>query len=353
MEIHFPYKKIIIATIIGLFLIAGTGCMGRSSAESAAQSEPISKQAFKLNTIVTITLYDSQKESILEGALAICDKYEQIYSRTLETSELYKLNHGLLEKVKGKGNRYIVSEDMADILEKGLYYSKLTKGAFDITIEPLTSLWNFITSDPVIPESAALKQAVSLVGYENLLLKGNTVTFKKDGMGIDLGAIAKGYIADRIKDYLLSQGVKSAMINLGGNVLCVGEKPMEEAFKIGIQKPFADRNETVAVMEIDDLSVVSSGVYERYFIKDGKLFHHILNPKTGYSYDNNLISVTIISKKSVDGDGLSTSCFALGLEDGLKLINSLEDTYAVFITEDYSLHYSEGFLDHIKVKKTE
>jgi FAD:protein FMN transferase len=351
MRTNTLYRHLIKTFIIALILLGMTGCAGKSNAESTAQTTPMSKQAFKLNTVVTITLYDSQNENILEGALAVCDKYEQIYSRTLENSELYKLNHGLLTKSADKKNSYKVSNDLADILKKGLYYSKLTKGAFDITVEPISSLWNFTSKESVIPEQSVLKEAVSRVGYENLLLKGNTVTFKKAGMGIDLGAIAKGYIADRIKDYLLSQGVKSAMINLGGNVLCVGEKPTGKAFKIGIQKPFADRNETVAVMDINDLSVVSSGVYERYFIKDGKLYHHILNPKTGYSFDNNLISVTIISKKSVDGDGLSTSCFALGLEDGLQLIESLEDTYAVFITDDYKLHYSKGFREHIKVSE--
>lgn len=180
-------------------------------------------------------------------------------------------------------------------------------------------------------------------------LDGNLLTFAKEGMGLDLGAIAKGYIADRIKDYLLEQGVKSATINLGGNVLCVGEKPEGTPFKIGIQKPFSDRSETIAVMNISDKSVVSSGIYERYFEKDGKIYHHILNPATGYPYDNHLVSVTIISDKSVDGDGLSTSCFALGLDKGMELINSLPDVQAVFITDDYELHYSDGFEEEISM----
>ncbi len=338
----------------GLFIILTTGCNTINSNDGKTDSNtPISKNAFKLNTIVTITIYDSRDESLLDGALAVCDEYEQLYSRTLETSELYKLNNGLLENVNNNKSSWYVSDKLADILDKGLYYSKLTGGAFDITVEPVTSLWDFPAENPVVPAPAVIKEAVTRVGYKNLSLEGNTVTFKKDQMGIDLGAIAKGYIADRIKEYLVEQGVKSAMINLGGNVLCVGGKPAGDAFKVGIQKPFADRNEVAAIMEIKDLSVVSSGVYERYFIKDNTLYHHILDPSTGYSYDNGIISTTIISKKSVDGDGLSTSCFALGLEEGMELINSLEDTNAVFITEDYVLHYSEGFFDHIQVTETE
>lgn len=166
-------------------------------------------------------------------------------------------------------------------------------------------------------------------------------------MGINLGAIAKGYIADKMKEYLVEQGVKSAIIDLGGNVLCVGEKTDASPFRVGIRKPFADRSETAAIMEISDKSVVSSGVYERFFKKDGVLYHHILNPKTGYPYENNLISVTIISDESTDGDGLSTTCFALGLEKGMELVNSLSDVQAVFITDDYELHYSEDFQDEI------
>lgn len=330
-----------------LCLISFTACNNRNTTEN--EKAPITKEAFKLNTIIRITIYDSRDESILDGAMAICDKYEQLYSRTLETSELYKLNHGQLSNPSNQKDSFLVSDELADILEYGLYYSNLSRGAFDITVEPITSLWDFTSGEAVIPNMESIQKGVSETGYQKMTLDGNTVTFEKDSMGIDLGAIAKGYIADRIKEYLSDQGVKSAMIDLGGNVLTMGEKPGGEPFKVGIQKPFADRNEVVASMDIKDLSVVSSGVYERYFMKDGILYHHIINPTTGYPYDNGLISVTIISPKSVDGDGLSTSCFSLGLDKGMELINSLDDTYAVFITDDYVLHYSEGFRENITV----
>ena len=147
--------------------------------------------------------------------------------------------------------------------------------------------------------------------------------------------------------------MKSAIINLGGNVLCIGEKTDNSAFKIGIQKPFADRSETIAVMDIKDKSVVSSGIYERCFEQNGTLYHHLLNPETGYPYDNGLIAVTIISDKSVDGDALSTTCFALGLEDGMKLAESLDDVQAFFVTSDYEIHYTKDFQKKIKVTETE
>lgn len=303
---------------------------------------PISKSSFKLNTVVSITLYDSQDESIIDEAFQLCDYYENLLSRTKKESEIYQLN----EKAH---NSYTVSDETKELLTKGFHYSQLSDGAFDLTLEPLTSLWNFGSSEERLPSQDEIKEALTHVGYQYLTLDGNKITFEKDGMGIDLGAIAKGYIADKIKEFLISKDVNSAIINLGGNILCVGEKPDGSAFKVGIQKPFKDRNETIAVVEIRDLSVVSSGIYERFFTVDGKLYHHILNPATGYPYESDLTSVTIISKESVDGDSLSTTCFALGLEKGMKLIESLPDTYAVFITSDYELHYTKGFKENIKI----
>ena len=173
------------------------------------------------------------------------------------------------------------------------------------------------------------------------------MTFLSPDTTLDLGAIAKGYIADQIREYLTKSGVESAVINLGGNVLCVGSKPDGSSFKIGLQKPFAESAETFATVAADNMSVVTSGVYERHFEVNGKNFHHILNPKNGYPYDNGLISVTILSENSVDGDGLSTACFSLGLEAGMELINSLNGVYACFIDEDYNIHYSEGMEDYI------
>ncbi len=132
------------------------------------------------------------------------------------------------------------------------------------------------------------------------------------------------------------------MINLGGNVLCVGKKPDGTPFKIGLQKPYADRNETIEIMNINDMSVVSSGVYERHFVKDGVNYHHILNPGDGYPYENGLVSVTILSELSTDGDALSTTCFSLGLNKGMELLDSTDGVYGVFITEDGEVYYSQG-----------
>lgn len=362
---HISAKKLIKCCVFSMFtaslilcqaVLSGCSTQTKSGENTAADSqEPISATAIKLNTAVTVTIYDSKDKKLLTECMNLCDKYEKIFSRTASDSELYQLNHRELAPVEGTENTYQVSDDLAELVSEGLDYSELSKGAFDIAIEPLTSLWDFTAEDPQVPKDSLIQAALPKCDYHNISVDKdkNEITLKTDDTAIELGAIAKGYIADRLKDYLVSQNVKSAIINLGGNVLCIGEKPDNSAFKIGIQKPFADRSETIAVMDIRDKSVVSSGIYERCFEQDGTLYHHLLNPETGYPYDNGLIAVTIISDKSVDGDALSTTCFALGLEDGMKLAESLDDVQAFFVTSDYEIHYTKDFRKKIKVTETE
>lgn len=361
---HISIKKIIKRCTFSIFAAslllssaAFSGCsLKANTAENsdAGSQEPISATAIKLNTAVTVTIYDSQDRELLTECMNLCDKYEKIFSRTASDSELYQLNHRELTPVAGTEDTFQVSDPLAELIRKGLYYSELSEGAFDIAIEPLTSLWDFTAEDPQVPEDRLIQEALTKCDYHNVSVSDNNeVILKTEDTAIELGAIAKGYIADRLKDYLISQGVKSAIINLGGNVLCIGGKPDDSSFKIGIQKPFADRSETIAVMDIKDKSVVSSGVYERCFEQDGTLYHHLLNPRTGYPYDNGLIAVTIISDESVDGDALSTTCFALGPEDGMKLAESLDNVQAFFVTSDYEIHYTKDFQKEITVTETD
>lgn len=364
---HSRFFYLILCTVLVCPMLLFTGCGNITDADtSTTGNEPISISSIKLNTAVQITIYDSQDKALLDDCLALCDKYELVFSRTNEKSELYKLNHrkDTSDKdpntdrqttpypVSGTADTWHISEDLAALLSEGLDITRESDGAFDIAIAPLTSLWDFTAEDPRVPDDAAIQKALPLCSSDGVTIDGQDITLPSDDIQFDVGAIAKGYIADRLKDFLMKKGVKSAIINLGGNVLCIGSKPDGTPFKIGIQKPFADRNETEAVMDITGKSVVSSGIYERYFKQDGKLYHHILNPQTGYPYDNGLISVTIISDQSVDGDALSTTCFALGLEDGLKFAEK-KGVQAVFITEDYELHYTDGFRDEIRVTDVE
>ena len=364
---HSRFFYLILCTVLVCPMLLFTGCENITDADtSITGNEPISISSIKLNTAVQITIYDSQDKALLDDCLALCDKYELVFSRTNEKSELYKLNHrkDTSDKdpnadgqttpypVSGTADTWHISEDIASLLSQGLSITRESDGAFDIAIAPLPSLWDFTAEDPKVPDDAAIQKALPLCSSDGVTIDGQDITLPSDDIQFDVGAIAKGYIADRMKDLLVKKGVKSAIINLGGNVLCIGSKPDGTPFKVGIQKPFADRNETEAVMDITGKSVVSSGIYERCFKQGGKLYHHILNPQTGYPYDNGLISVTIISDQSVDGDALSTTCFALGLEDGLKFAEK-KGVQAVFITEDYELHYTDGFQDEINVTDVE
>lgn len=295
----------------------------------------ITQSGFYFDTVITITLYDGSKEAQLEHCMELADRYEHYFSAKIADSDISRIN-------KAAGTPVQVHDETLELIEKGLYYSKLSKGKFDITVGTLTSLWDFRTEQADVPDKDKIAEAAAAIDYEKVLVNGNEVTLTDDAAALDLGGIAKGFIADKMKEYLVSEGVTSGLINLGGNVLVIGEKTNHDAYKIGIQRPFDETGSAMAAVEIKDQTVVTSGIYERYFEKDGRFYHHILDVDTGYPYENELLGVSIICHDSADADALSTTCFAFGLEKGMELIESLENTEAIFITDDYQLHGSSG-----------
>ena len=321
---------------------------------TTGEVSPISACSYDLlHTVCTIQIYDSTDYNILNECFAVIDKYEKLFSRTMEGSEVFSINQASANSTNPQ-TVFTVSDELKDILELALAYGSLSDGALDISIAPLSSLWDFsdLEHKTDAPADDVIAAAKNLVNYSDVSINGNTLTFAKPDMQLELGAVAKGYIADRVKDFLLSKGITSALINLGGNILLVGEKTNGTAFNVGIQKPFEDRDSVVvAISELKDCSMVSSGIYERYFYdKNGTFYHHILNSKTGYPCNTDLLQVTIISKDSATGDALSTACFALGLEKGMALIDSMPEVYAVFITSDGKLHFSKDFLETIPTR---
>lgn len=319
--------------ITGVLLLAAAAVLFAGCAERA--DEPARGTDVVFDTVVSLEIYGEDAEELLSGCLDMCGEFEGRFSRTDKDSEVSRIN-------AAGGEPVAVSDDTADLIRLGLKYGEISGGRFDITIAPVVDLWDFKAKDPKIPDEADIKAAVEKVDYRAVEVDGNTVTLKDPEAAIDLGGIAKGYIADRLKEYLVENGVTSAMINLGGNVLTVGGKPDNSTWNIGIQKPFAAQGEAVTSVPASGTSVVSSGIYERYFKMDGKIYHHILDPATGYPVENDLWSVTILSEASTDGDGLSTACFALGLEEGMKLVEETPDTEAIFITSDEEPHYTSG-----------
>lgn len=296
---------------------------------------PVSQSAFYLNTVVTVTLYDDSDPALITECFDLCRQYEQEFSRTAEGSALYQLNHDTASERQ-------LSKDLQSLVMTGLSYYERSNGLFDITVAPLSDLWQFSSASPTVPDDTALREALNHVDASKISLNGDILHYEDTSVQLDLGGIAKGYIADRLKEYLVEHGVTSALIDLGGNILCIGAKPDGSPFRVGIREPFAPQGSSITIAEVSDLSVVTSGVYERCFTEGEILYHHLLDPKTGYPFSTGLNSVSIISEASVDGDALSTVCFALGIEKGMELINSMPDVYAVFVTENNELVYSEG-----------
>ncbi|MGN0132789.1 MAG: FAD:protein FMN transferase [Lachnospiraceae bacterium] len=338
----YPKRKNLITKYPGilfplcLLLFSLTGCTVPTANNTSVQDTVIA-----FDTVVTITLYGTDDTDTLQGALDLCRSYENLFSRTVPGSDVYRINHADGEPVS-------VSPETITLIRQSLSYSKLTDGAIDITIAPVKDLWDFSSADrnadkTALPDENALSEALSHVDYTGIRYDeaACTVTLTDPDAQIDLGFIAKGYIADKIKEYLISHGITSATVNLGGNVLTIGNKPDGTPFKIGIEKPF-ETNTPIEVLSISDQSVVTSGIYERYFQIDDMIYHHILDPKTGYPVSNDLLSVTIISDSSMEGDALSTTCLMLGLTDAQALINSLDGIEAVFITKDYAIHDSRN-----------
>ena len=294
-------------------------------------TDPVSKSDFKLDTYITLTIYENNMEA-LEDSFDLIDALEKDISRTTEGSSVYSLN----EK-----KEYEVSDDVLLLINKSIHYSELSGGLFDVTIEPLVSLWNIGHDDFRVPSENEIAEVLSLISYKNITAYENIITLSNDS-SIDLGAIAKGHIADRIKEKLVSSGVESGIVNLGGNVLLIGSKPDGSDFKIGIRDPRSDMGDYMGILSISDGSVVTSGVYERVSYDGDNAYHHLLNPFTGYPEENEILSVSIITEKSIDGDVLSTAVYLLGLEKGMELIESLDDTEAIFINDDNTVHMSSG-----------
>lgn len=335
-DCYIPRKNSIILSILlsaVLPMILLTGC--------THTAEPVSQVGFYLDTVVQITLYntDGDSESCIKNiqeCFTMIDDYEHLFSVTIEGSDIWNINHS-------GGRGVVVSDDTASLLQTALYYSDLSGGRVDLTVLPLGRLWNFGSgTSPHVPDDTAIQEALSHIDYHAVKLDGNVVTLTDPYASIDLGFIAKGYIADKLKEYLLSQGVESACISLGGNVITIGERPDGTPFRIGIQKPFAEGGTTLGTIEIRDLSVVTSGIYERCFYENDVLYHHVLDTATGYPVDNELASVTIICESSTKADALSTSCLCMGLEKGRQYLDR-EGVEYLLITKDGTQYVSENF----------
>lgn len=307
--------KRLFAVCMLLLLSASLLACRRQSAVSAVD--------FACDTVVTVTAYASQEE--VDEAIRLCRSYERLFSKTIEGSDIWNLNHA-------EGKPVQVDPETAALLKLAAEVGEASGGAFDVTIAPVSALWDFASEQPAVPAENDLAQAVRLVNYQNIRIENNTVTLL-EGCELDLGGIAKGYIADCISAYLKSRGVAHACINMGGNIVVFGGKPDGKPWTIGVRDPNGTPEQSEEVVELYDGVLVTSGNYERFFILDGTRYHHILDPKTGMPVQNGLASVTILADSSAVADALSTACFVLGEEPGKSLLDQY-GAKAIFLYQD-------------------
>ena len=315
-----------------------TICVFNLSACTLGKSTPVTKSGFYLDTIITITLYDKNATELINDCFDIAQKYEDLLSRTKEGTDIYRINNSNMQSVQ-------VDPDTTYLIQQGIYYGELSDGAFDISIGRLTSLWDF-QNRTTVPSSEEINNCLGF-NYKNIEIDGNNIRLLSDKEMLDMGGIAKGFIADKMKEYLLSQGVNQGIINLGGNIVCLDKKDGKDNYKIGIQKPFDESGEVICSLNVSNKSIVTSGDYQRYFEENGKIYHHIIDVNTGYPIDNDLDSVTIINNSSIAGDALSTISFIYGLEKGIAFIESIPDTEAIFVTKDGNIHKTSGITDEM------
>lgn len=321
------HKLPIIISLISLsFLI--------SSCTPAAEVTTV--EGFFFDTFISIVIYDPCSSDITDECIELCSYYDNLFSKSVPESDIYRLNHAA-------GAPVTVSEDTVFLLSEAVRYAELTDGKIDPTIETVGSLWDFHPSEtPKLPYETEIASALAHVDYRSIVITGSTVTLTDPESSLDLAFLAKGYIADKLKEYLLANGIQNAIINLGGNTVVLGSKPGNEPFTVGVEKPFGD-GVPIASFALTDCSLVTSGVYHRCFYDGDTLYHHILDTATGYPVENHLYSVSILGESSLTCDALSTTCFVLGPEDGMKLIETLDGVEAMFIMDDDSIRYSSGF----------
>ena len=319
------------ALLLAMCLMPLGGC-------AAAQPEKQSVVGFYLDTVIMLTAYVDDA-TVLNDGLEECGRYELMLSRTIEGSDVWRINHAGGQPVE-------VSDETIEILKTARQVSELSGGAFDATIAPVSTLWDFTSGAAVLPDADAIQEAADHVDYSRVVIEGNTVMLPGDMM-IDLGGIAKGYIADAVKAYLAERGVGSAVLSFGGNIVTIGLKPDGSPWKVGIQDIDRPTVEYMLVARNYGGSTVTSGIYERGFELDGVYYHHILDSATGWPVQNELASVTIFSESSMWGDALATAVFALGTERGTELIEGLEGVEAVFIARDRSYTATSGAGDYL------
>lgn len=319
------------------------------SFSSCSKADPRFEQA--LGTICYVDLYNQGTEAIYDEIFARIDQLNTEFSLNKAESDLFNINHfASHEKV-------FVGNDVFKVLETAQKIAALTDGAFDVSIEPLVSLWHVNSPSPHVASQSEIDDLLPLVDYKNIELNPDekSVRLLKPGMQLDFGGIAKGYVADEVAKICKKHKIRRAVIDLGGNVYVYGKKAKNALWNVGVKNPeFPDVSAPLLKISIPQMSVVTSGMYERFFEEGEKRYHHILSPKDGYPIENELASVTVISENSMLADALTTAFFVLGKQASLALMprieqNFREDFYVIFIEKNRTVSFSPNFPFEYKI----
>jgi Membrane-associated lipoprotein involved in thiamine biosynthesis len=307
-----------------------------------------SRSEFVLGTYCTVSLYEKGTDKLYSEIFSRLASLESVLSANRDDTNIAMINSssGIAPVIAMPETRIVLREALA--------FAEETRGLFDPAIGPLVKAWNIGTEEAAVPGPQELKNALTLVDYRKIHMNDEqgTVFLEDRGMRLDLGAIAKGYAADEVVKILETNRIGRAIIDLGGNVYAFGRKKPGKDWEIGVRDPETTGGNPILSLSVSNRSVVTSGINERFFEKDGKHYHHILDPRTGYPAETGLLSVTIISSTSMLADALSTSTFLLGLEAGMELISKTEGVEAIFITTDHTVWTSPGLKGKVRLLDT-
>ncbi len=317
-----------------LFLILGCGC-----GASSRLALPVEREVFAMDTVMALTAYGKNAENALAAAEAELFRLDALLSAQADDSAVGMLN---------REGSAVLDGDAKALFEDALQMYEETDGAFDMTVYPLMEAYGFPSGEYRVPEEEEIARLLEKVGSDRIGYDAESGNVRlPEGVKIDLGGIAKGYTGDLLKESLSENGIESALLNLGGNVAVLGTKPDGSLWRVAVRDP-SDPSGISCILSVRDVSVVTSGGYERYFEKDGKTYHHILDPKTGKCADSGLLSVTVIVEDGTEADALSTAFFVMGKEKALEYIHkdpAAPD--AVFIGEDGEITATEGLRGRI------
>lgn len=316
------------------------------------QSDQSNQQAYTaeeiaMGTVISQKVYGVNGQAAMKETMDKIKDLEALLTFNAPEGDIYKLNENA-----GKA-KVELNPETIKIINKAQEVSELSGGAFDVTVGPIVKNWGIGTEQQRIPAPEEIKNLLPLVNYKDLVVAGNSASLKRAGQMVDLGGIAKGYAGDIAMEIYKKNGIQSAFINLGGNVVTLGNKPDGTPWAVGIRNPRAKTDQTngqgiVGSVSVTDKAVVTAGDDQRYFEKEGKRYHHIIDARTGYPAESDLMSVTLITDSSFDADAVDTAVFILGLEKGRELIEKQEGIEAVFITKDKKIYVTEGLKGNFK-----